>query len=319
MNCICCLCIISVCAWSRYTTELVAVPRLSSSGGFPDVVVGAPMPYDEPYATILLIQSATRAATTLPGARGLGSFKSMAFTADGTTLFAVDEQPAIWRWTRDNAFLSFQLTDVARNVHPMQNSIWKLMIWTNSRLVVATDYSLNMWTQCSPCPAGTVTANASSAQPISERCLCPAGTFNQLYDFRSTCTPCTAAATTRGGCAGGSYRTLANPVCNTVGFQYDEGCKACKTQGVCQPSTSLTRPTNAQAILPTTRASAGPAPTHVALAVSCPLTAPKGRPRRPANFASSTVVLAATRLLHAPCGTISGVQRAIQPVQQASL
>jgi hypothetical protein len=83
---------------ARYTTELVAVPRIDAWDGFPDVVVGAPIGDDEPYATILLIPaSGAKQMSTLPGARGVGSFKSMAFTADGSDLFAVDEQPAIFR------------------------------------------------------------------------------------------------------------------------------------------------------------------------------------------------------------------------------
>ena len=108
---------------SRFVTELVPVPRKAVGPGFPDVVVGAPMPNDDPYATILLIPAATRMARQLPGARGLGSFKSMAFTSDGSSLFAVDEQPSIWRWKS----LDSQPVYVAKYVHPMADSIWKVL------------------------------------------------------------------------------------------------------------------------------------------------------------------------------------------------
>lgn len=174
---------------SRFVTELVPVPRKVVGPAFPDVIVGAPLPDDDPYATILLIPSGSRNAAPLPGARGLGSFKSMAFTADGSSLFAVDEQPSIWRWKN----LAASPVHVAKYVHPMADSIWKVMIWTNSRLVLATDYSLNLWTQCSPCPNGTVTAPTNSTDGIGQRCLCPSGTYNKLQDYRSTCTPCTKA------------------------------------------------------------------------------------------------------------------------------
>ena len=184
-------------ARSRFVTEVVPVPQNGDGNGMPDVVVGAPIAGDSSYATVLCISAASRAARPLPGARGLGSYKSMVFAADGQSLFAVDEQPAIWRWDLPFFGLSEGPSHVARYVHPVADSVWKIMVWSNSRLVLATDYSVNLWTQCSPCPSGTVTASANSSEGISTRCLCPSGTFNNLLDFRSTCTACTKAGQVR--------------------------------------------------------------------------------------------------------------------------
>lgn len=121
----------------------------------------------------------------IPGAMGIGCFKSMAFSAeDGLgSLFGVDEQPGLWRWKRQQD-TEWVLHSRAERIHPMANSVWKVMVWTNSRIVIGVEYSLNMWTQCSPCPSGTVTAPGEAAGGIRQRCLCANGTYNNMVDFR---------------------------------------------------------------------------------------------------------------------------------------
>lgn len=153
-------------------------------GTVTDVVVGALLPEDSYHATILQVFESNRSLVQLPGARGLGSFKSMAFSEDGLSLFAVDEQPALWRWTRMSYQTWWKLSAVANYIHPSANSVWKVMVWSNARIVVGVEYSLNLWTQCSPCPAGTVTTPGEAVGDIRKRCLCRNGTFNDLVDFR---------------------------------------------------------------------------------------------------------------------------------------
>lgn len=199
----------------RFTTELVAVPRnLNDPGttGFPDMVMGIPAPPEA------LVNGTTTTATQY-GARivrfrisgprasqydylscatercGAENFVSMAFTPLGQDLFAVDEQPSLWRWQKDESTpsgFSNRPTSLASYIHPLRSAVWKIMIWSNNRLVLVTDTSINLWTQCSPCPLGTVTSNSSSAEALSTRCICPSGTFNNLVDFRSRCSACTA-------------------------------------------------------------------------------------------------------------------------------
>jgi hypothetical protein len=72
---------------------------------------------------------------------------------------------------------------VYENIHAGTSSVWKIMVWSNHRLIVVIDRSINLWTQCSPCPAGTITNNASSAELVRDRCICPAGTYNSLVDY----------------------------------------------------------------------------------------------------------------------------------------
>ena len=156
-----------------YQTEVVVIPSTS------DVIVGVPLPDDKDYATLLVVFGGNRSSYVISEARGLGSFKSMAFSEDSLSLFAVDEQPALWRFSSS----TFRLHTVARYIHPMANSVWKVMAWTNARIVVGVEYSLNMWTQCSPCPAGTVTAPGDSTSGIRQRCLCGNGTYNNLVSF----------------------------------------------------------------------------------------------------------------------------------------
>ena len=71
-----------------FSTEVVVIPFSSS-----DVVVGSPLQDDVDYGTILVVFASNRSSVQLPGARGVGCFKSMAFSEDGLSLFAVDEQP----------------------------------------------------------------------------------------------------------------------------------------------------------------------------------------------------------------------------------
>ena len=92
----------------------------------------------------------------------------------------------MWRWKKDAGTASgFSNTPfVAEYVYPTRSSAWKIMLWSNNRLVLVTNTSISLWTQRSPCPAGTLTSNASSTDPLTKRCICPAGTFNNLVDFR---------------------------------------------------------------------------------------------------------------------------------------
>ena len=220
----------------RFETELITVPqKLLFSGDsatqqtLPSLLVGAPL-MDDLYATILYIgASSSSSVRQLPfptfAVGGIGSFKSMAFTGDGTALFAVDEQPGIWRWKVLPGEV-FEFVRVQRYVHPMANAVWKIMVWPNSRLVVATDYSINLWTQCSPCPVGTVTYASNSTEGILDRCICPSGTYNNLRDFRSTCTNCTRPGQV---CPGSTYRTMKaqDMLCTVVPVKTDEGCARC--------------------------------------------------------------------------------------------
>lgn len=85
----------------RFSTEIVFVPASSSNGDF---IIGAPLPEDPlVYGTILIMWGSNASLTPLPDARGIGVFKSMAFSEDGLSLFAVDEQPGLWRWKRSHA------------------------------------------------------------------------------------------------------------------------------------------------------------------------------------------------------------------------
>lgn len=60
-----------------------------------------------------------------------------------------------------------------------------------------------------------------------------------MFILSSTCSSCTRKTEL---CAGGKFRTLAaDPVCNALGFQYDEGCKNCITQADC-PSKYILAP-----------------------------------------------------------------------------
>ncbi len=163
-----------------FETEVVQVPGTDA-----DLVVGAPV--SEEHGVLLMVWASNRSFTPLPtgSSRGIGCFKSMAFTEDGLSLLAVDEQPGLWRWQRESmSSKSWWLKTVAHRIHPMANSVWKVMVWTNSRIVIGVEYSLNLWTQCSPCPEGTVTAAGVATGGIRERCLCSNGTYNDMVDFR---------------------------------------------------------------------------------------------------------------------------------------
>jgi hypothetical protein len=227
----------------RFQTELVPIPRslYDTSAGYTDVVMGVPV--DEDRSCIVRIRLSVTSANqynflscnaSVNRRGGMLNFVSMAFTSSGDDLFAVDEQPSVWRWKKDAGTASgfSNAPFVAEYVYPAQSSVWKIMLWSNNRLVLVTNTSISLWTQCSPCPAGTVTSNASSADPLTRCCICPAGTFNNLVDFRSKCTPCTAPAQS---CTGGFYRTMQDPVCPSQGFTYDSGCARCTTQRDCPP------------------------------------------------------------------------------------
>ena len=201
-------------------TELVPVPVDLSGGqlasGFPDLVMGVATGSNRSCIARILLGASVPSFEWLPCQpatmeQPTGMFVSMAFTTSGMDLFAVDEQPSLWRWKRGVVTARFDLQPtVAPYVHPVRSAIWKVMLWSNNRLILATDTSVNLWSQCSPCPAGTVTSNASDAGSIRQRCLCPAGTYNNLVDYRSTCTQCTRASQM---CPAGFFRTLKDPVC----------------------------------------------------------------------------------------------------------
>jgi len=224
----------------RYTTELVPIPKtLSDRPGYPDMIVGVPK--DQQQSQLARMRVAGEGAgqydylPCLQSRCGIQNFVSMAFNSGGHDLFAVDEQPSIWRWRRSSTHPSgFYTTEsyVYADVHAGHASVWKLMVWSNHRLIAVTDKSINLWTQCSPCPEGTVTNNASSNDGVRQRCICPSGTYNNLVDFRSRCTPCTTGPAT---CPGGYYRTLQDPACPTQGYTYDGGCARCTAQKDCPP------------------------------------------------------------------------------------
>jgi hypothetical protein len=228
----------------RFTTELVPVPRNlydPSTSGFPDLVMGVPSSGEESRIVVLRISGARAGhydylpCSQARGSCGMANFVSMAFTSMGEDLFAVDEQPSLWRWRKDGSTASgfaAQPAAVAAYIHPVQSAVWKVMMWSNNRLVLVTDTSVNLWTQCSPCPSGTVTNNASSAESVRTRCLCQPGTYNKLVDFRSRCTPCTAPGQ---ACTGGFYRTMQDPVCLAQGYTFDAGCAMCTAQKDCPP------------------------------------------------------------------------------------
>jgi hypothetical protein len=242
----------------RFRTALVPMPRFFSGqlSSFPDLVVGVPV--DAARCVMVRLHMTDVNITTRPFAQhdvfplgagnsyGTGSFVSMAFLdrSPRADLFAVDEQPALWRWQlhADHAPLFYSRDDravVQRYVHPMQNSIWSIMVLTNRRVALATDASVNLWTQCSPCPEGTVTSANASSLPMEKRCMCPSGTYTRVVDFKAKCFACTSPTSSSARCTGGYYRTLANPVCPGVGNTYDNGCKKCTTQADCPPKRLL--------------------------------------------------------------------------------
>jgi hypothetical protein len=245
----------------RFRSEIVPMPinlygeatPPPSYTGYPDLFMGIPI--NSEYSCIARLRLYTRIGETgeysmlsckgVPSSSsssetgnldgGLMNFVSMAFTASAQDLFAVDEQPSLWRWKRDESTTSGFTNSpvVSTYIHPMQSSVWKVVMMSNSRLVLATDASISLWTQCSPCPEGTVTSGLPSSESVRQRCLCPAGTFNNLVDFRSACTMCTSPG---GACTGGYYRTMQNPVCPEQGYTYDGGCGRCTTQADCYPN-----------------------------------------------------------------------------------
>jgi hypothetical protein len=110
----------------RFETELVTmVQDRELLSGFPDLLVGAPKGIYQ--ATILYISFSMLSSPLsllqwqeLPfpssSGGGIGCFRSMAFTADKSTLFAVDEQPAIWRWKFFSASRTFEFVYVQKYV-----------------------------------------------------------------------------------------------------------------------------------------------------------------------------------------------------------
>lgn len=163
-------------------------------------------------------------------------FSSMA-AQPHTRLFAVENDgQGMWSWTFDPIEEAF--TDSPAIAVPVTTgsgaSPLRLMLWADTnRLVVAGSQSIQLWTQCAPCPAGTLTANVSSTETdVHKRCLCAPGTFSTVVNFKRACAACTQGDQK---CMGGYYRTLADPVCPGLGNTVDNGCARCTVQRDCPP------------------------------------------------------------------------------------
>ena len=201
----------------RFKSEMVTVPwsvmrseSYFNSTAYPDLVMGVPIGKDRcgvvrirtglirdnesstgRYTMLSLAGSVP--ATDTAGAHttviegGLENFVSMAFSALGD-LFAVDEQPALWRWKADNSTESgFSNTAIVQMyIHPSRGGVWKIMAWSNHRTVLVSDTSVSLWTQCMRCPDGMVTP-PSDPSDVQGTCVCPAGQFMGTVNFRRQC------------------------------------------------------------------------------------------------------------------------------------
>ena len=224
----------------RFHTEMAVAPQVEGQQQrqqhFTDILMGVPMPNGSSAVARIRLMPASNNYSLLgtpeEGREGaIGDFVSLRATR--SALFALDEQPALWRWNVDETTPSgFGPSVMTRPLQTGANSVWKIMLWSNNRLVLASSDALYLWTQCARCPAGTVSSDDG------QRCLCPAGTYQSSASasyFKALCKPCTTANASS-SCPGGYYRTLLDPVCPVAGNNtYDQGCARCTRQADCPP------------------------------------------------------------------------------------
>ena len=228
----------------RFYTEYIEIH--GSSEVSPDLVLMVPLANQQQDCCcnrILRVnasQGSPNPFDVLEGAP-VGCFVSMASLQTQSAalrLFAVDEGQNMWSWVHDGISTpsGFSRNPVFLPMASGGSAFWKMMLWAdNNRLVVAGSQSIKLWTQCSPCPAGTTTANVSSPETdVHARCLCAPGTFSTTVNFKRVCAQCTQPSNAS-RCVGGHYRTLMDPVCPGLGSTSDQGCAPCTTQKDCPP------------------------------------------------------------------------------------